>query len=86
MDKLPVQDAALGVQFEVKLWRAVLDQALEDVFSQAKGQSEKKREQERQEAIEWFEEEPEDFLAVCEMAMLKPHIIKQVYLHYKKEQ
>lgn len=76
---------ALGVQFEIRLWRAVLDQVFEDAFSAAKGQNEEDREIERQEALEWFENADEDFLDVCDMACLEPHIILRIYEHYKKE-
>jgi len=51
----------------VRLWRAVLDQLLQDLIYEGNGKEDKKA---HAQAQEWFENELEDFDLVCDLADL----------------
>ena len=58
------------IEPELKLWRAVLDQALLDFMS---GTGERKRQ-----AQVWLRGNSADFKEVCEFAMVRPQVAKSV--------
>ena len=59
---------------EIKLYRAVIDQAIHDLGS--------KVEEDRAEAEEWFDPKNEDFCNICELANLNPrHVYRAVRDH-----
>ena len=52
---------------QVRLWRATLDQLLQDLIYEGNGKEDKKA---HAQAWEWFENEQEDFDLVCDLADL----------------
>ena len=52
---------------QVRLWRATLDQLLQDLIYEGNGKEDKKA---HVQAWEWFENEQEDFNLVCDLADL----------------
>lgn len=59
----------LDVESYLHLWRAVLDQVLQDLTYEGNGKEDKKA---RINAWEWFKNEQEDFDLVCDLADLDP--------------
>jgi hypothetical protein len=75
-----VQDHLRLAQNEIRLSRAVLDQALFDATLAPQNGEEVEA---KREAIEWFEKEDDDFDAVCFLAQLDPAVILRIYHHRK---
>ena len=59
----------LEVESYIRLWRAVLDQVLQDLIYDGNGKEDKKA---HTSVIEWFENDQEDFNLVCDLADLDP--------------
>ena len=59
----------LEVESYIRLWRAVLDQVLQDLIYDGNGKEDKKA---HLSVVEWFENDQEDFNLVCDLADLDP--------------
>lgn len=58
------------ISSEIRLWRAVIHQNLEDLLYKGNSKKELKW---KQQAIEWFEQSNEDLYLVCEYAQISPN-------------
>ena len=71
--KFPLRNAEYEVEREIKLWRAVLDQALDD-FLTNKDTPEGRRNRRR--ARIWLRGKSRDFFDVCYLANLHPRNVR----------
>jgi hypothetical protein len=67
--QVPILPEQYEIEKEIRLWRAVLDQALEDILNDKFGPH---TEQNKEAARLWVLECDEDFEEVCELACLEP--------------
>ena len=74
----PTQDNTITVQCEIELWRAVLDQALQDISYMG---HDKEFLGYKKEAEEWLLYEEDDFNTVCDFAFLEPEKTKEEFYY-----
>lgn len=71
---LPIRDTES--EREIRLWRAVLDQAISDALYTGKDPDTLIA---KSEAIAWFDLSNEDFITVCDEADLMPDQVKYIF-------
>jgi hypothetical protein len=64
------------IRIELKLFRAVLDKALLDLFDE--------EEEYRLDAKNWLDKDNPDFIEICDLAFLEPELVYLGFLFVKK--
>ncbi len=73
--KVAVEDSEQEVEAEVHMWRAVIDQALDDfLFNSSDSYSETNY----LEAKIWLRWNSADFVEVCNLALIDPELARQI--------
>jgi methionyl-tRNA formyltransferase len=75
-----INDNCEEITSEIKLWRAVIQQNLEDLVY--RGNSKKKLRW-KQQALEWLNQTNEDLYLVCEYAQISPNQLLKLAQHLK---
>lgn len=72
--KIPIEPQEREVEKEIMLWRAVIDQQLEDFFKRVENEDDRRN----KEAAEiWLRCNTEDFQETCNLAHLNAALVKE---------